>query len=105
MSLPAHLLVTTRQSLLLVNPVDGTACRLDTGREPYSGIPRDVLGYYISVRCRANTSPVPNAEERGKIQCFDKSMRAGDMPEPDLACHERRCGCGVGRHHKRSRTS
>ncbi|CAD9218334.1 conserved hypothetical protein [Burkholderia cenocepacia] len=88
MAFPAHLLVTTSQSLLLLNPCDGTAYRLDTGREHYYGIARDVHHYYVGVRCRANTSQVPKAEERGKILRFDKSMQATDMLEPDFAMRD-----------------
>jgi hypothetical protein len=82
MSSEAYLLVTTSNSLLLIETRNGLGYRLDTGRHHYYGVTRKLGGYFVGVRYRPNTSVTSKAQESGKILHFDQSMRFVDEISP-----------------------
>ena len=66
--------MTTSQSLLLLETQSGSGYCLDTGRHHYYGVARDLGHYYVGVRNRPNTSPIPKDQEKGSILCFDQAV-------------------------------
>lgn len=77
------LLVTTSQSLLLLDTDTGCAVRLDGGRGLYYGLACDGEHLYVAARNRLVSSSVPSSEERGEILVFDRALRqCGSLRAP-----------------------
>jgi hypothetical protein len=69
------LLVTTSQSLLLLDSDTGHAVRLDSGRGLYYGLARQGQHLYVAARKRLVSSTVEPSLERGEILIFDRGLR------------------------------
>ncbi len=78
---PTGLLVTTSQSLLLIDPDSGTGWRLDEGRGLYYGIAVAGEQILVAARGRLVSSSVPPAAERGQILAFDRHWRSSVLPD------------------------
>jgi hypothetical protein len=77
------LLLTTSQSLLLLDTDSGLATRLDSGRGLYYGLARDGDHLYVAARNRLVSSDVPAADERGEILIFDRRLQpCGSLRAP-----------------------
>ncbi|MES2262021.1 MAG: hypothetical protein V4724_26165 [Pseudomonadota bacterium] len=70
-----NLLVTTSQSLLLLDTDSGAAHLLDSGRGLYYGLAHDGEHLYVAARNRLVSSEQPAADERGEILVFDRALR------------------------------
>ncbi|MFP5390815.1 MAG: YncE family protein [Gammaproteobacteria bacterium] len=76
-------LLTTSQSLLLLDSDTGAADVIDRGRGLYYGIARQGDLLYVAARRRLVSSTVPQTEERGEILMFDRTLRAaGSLTAP-----------------------
>lgn len=85
------LLVTTSQSLLLLDTDSGHAVRLDSGHGLYYGLARHGDHLYVAARNRLVSSTVAPAQERGEILIFDRALRlcgALQAPFPLRDLHE-----------------
>ena len=60
MRMTSFLLVTTSNSLLLLDGGSGSGWRIDSGKEHYYGIARGMGVFYVGNRYRSNASAVPN---------------------------------------------
>jgi hypothetical protein len=77
------LLLTTSQSLLLLDTDSGLATRLDSGRGLYYGLAREGDHLYVAARNRLVSSDVPPADERGEILIFDRHLQpCGSLRAP-----------------------
>jgi hypothetical protein len=78
-----HVLLTTSQSLLLLDTDSGRARRLDAGRGLYYGIAQHADRIYVAARKRLVSSDVEQAQERGEILMFDRALRpCGSLRAP-----------------------
>ncbi|KQV88702.1 hypothetical protein ASD15_26860 [Massilia sp. Root351] len=76
-------LVTTSQSLLLIDTDTGHAHRIDSGRGLYYGLACHGDRIYVAARRRLVSSEVPSADERGEILMFDRGLRyCGSLQAP-----------------------
>lgn len=77
------LLLTTSQSLLLLDTDTGHAARLDQHRGLYYGMAHHGEHLYVAARKRLVSSDVAPAEERGEILIFDRALRqCGSLQAP-----------------------
>lgn len=78
-----QLLVTTSQSLLLLDSDSGHAHRLHSGSGLYYGMARHGDHLYVAARGRLVSSEVPPSEESGAILMFDRRLRlCGELRAP-----------------------
>lgn len=70
-----QVLLTTSQSLLLLDTGSGAAHVLDHGAGLYYGLACDGEQIYVAARRRLVSSSVPQGEERGEILLFDRQLR------------------------------
>jgi hypothetical protein len=71
-----RLLVTTSQSLLLLDTESGEAIPLDRGKGLYYGMARHDDRIYVAARMRQVASDVAQQHERGEILIFDRELQA-----------------------------
>jgi len=78
-----QLLLTTSQSLLLLDSDSGHALRLHSGSGLYYGMAHHGDHLYVAARGRLVSSEVPPAEESGAILVFDRRLRpCGELRAP-----------------------
>ena len=82
------LLVTTSQSVLLVDAATGAAAPLHRGAGLYYGIARVAGGFAVAARRRTVSSVVPQADEAGCILAFDPAFDLARIIEPPFALRD-----------------
>ena len=78
-----HILVTTSQSLLLLDTESGEITPMDRGRGLYYGIACDGETIYVAARRRLVSSACAQHDERGEILMFDRLLTCrGSLQAP-----------------------
>ncbi len=77
------LLVTTSQSILLINPATKDINTLHKGAGLYYGVTTDGINTYIAARNRGVSSSTAKEEETGSILVFDKYFNHINTLKPD----------------------
>jgi hypothetical protein len=76
------LVVSTSQSLLLVEPETGAFTPMHRGAGLYYGIARRGNRWFVAARGRTPSSDRPGEEERGRVLVFDDEPRLVDVLAP-----------------------
>ena len=82
------LLVTTSQSVLLVDAATGAGARLHRGAGLYYGIARVAGGFAVAARRRSVSSTVLQADEAGCILAFDRAFNLERSVEAPFALRD-----------------
>lgn len=78
-----HLLVTTSQSILMLDTDSGDLRTIDRGRGLYYGIARNGDKIYVAARNRLVSSQISQHDERGEILIFDNKLKhSGSLCAP-----------------------